>query len=304
MVRQKPAGELLRILIIGTSTEPERHTSGFNIGYQGGFLSLGCYVVSISHKEIKTHPYGDYDLILLRDTTVNIEAMKDLAKRGEHFAVFTHAEFNQGKRDIEILRALDPEVIFLDQPLGGYVFKGLPIPCIFLGYGANHSTWMSSDKDIDVLWVGHGYPARQQEVINNVFPLKELSGYNVKIYGGGQPDGPLGIPEMITAMAHARIVIHIGSPIVTDRGGYGGRRIYDALASGCYVVSTWSPLCKQIFPVGVKFCGRNDVYNTVSNALNQDWEYLMTDIEVSYHWARTSQMIAHKCQAMLEAVGL
>lgn len=294
----------MRVLIIGTSTNPKSHTAGFNIGYMEGFTSLGHNTVSISHRLIETHTGTDYDLILLRDTTVNIDAMIDLSFRGEHFAVFTHAEFNQGKRDIDIIKELDPEIIFLDQPLGGVVFKELSIPSIFLGYGANHRAISSPYKDIDVLWVGHGYPARQQEVVNQVWPLRNLTGYNIKIHGRGQPDGPLSIPDMLDAMSRSKVVIHMGEPIVTGRGGYGGRRIYDALASGCYVVSTRTPLSKQIFPVGVRFCKNEDIRKTVMEVMDTEWEFLQEEVETAMKWVAGGNMIKHKCQAMLEAVGL
>jgi hypothetical protein len=290
----------MKILVIGTSTDPRLHTSGFNLAYAAGFEALGHDVISISHREIPTHTGDGYDFILLRDTTVNITAMKHLAKHGRHFAIFTHAEFNQGRKDEPIIKELDPEIIFLDQQLGGYVFKELPIPTVFLGYGANMSA-RPGKKDIDVLWVGHGYPARQQEVVKGVWPLRDLPEFNVKIHGYGQPDGPLAIPDMLEAMSRSRISIHIGGPIVTDKGGYGGRRIYDALASHNFVVSTWFPLCWDTFPFGVDFVDRNHVLEHIKERLGMP-EWVERHAFAGFQWAQECGMVHHKCRAMLDCI--
>jgi hypothetical protein len=290
----------MKILIVGTSTDPRLHVAGFNLAYEKGFTSLGHHVTSISHKQIPSHAGNAYDFILLRDTTINVPAMKHLAACGKHFAVFTHAEFNQGRRDADILAELEPEVVFLDQPLGGYVFRELPFPSIFLGYGANMDTRIGK-KDIDVLWVGHGYPARQQEVVNNVWPLRDLPDFNVKIHGYGQPDGPLAIPDMLETMSRAKIVIHIGSPGVTDRGGYGGRRIYDALASGSFVISTWFPLCHAIFPFGVEFTNRDNILGMSKMYLDEP-DSVSQHAYAGFEWARQCGMVSHKCQAMLDSI--
>jgi hypothetical protein len=246
-----------------------------------------------------------YDFFLLRDTTIDFNIVLDLKRRAHHFAMFTHSEWHQREKDRAFIEKVQPEFIFLDQQLGGQAFDGLGIPMEWLGYGANptcrRAPW--SKKDIDVLWIGHGYAERQGRVEKYIWPLAE-SGLNVKIHGTGQPDKALGLEDMFDVMSRAKATVQLVSSFAQN-WGYGGRRIYDALASGSIVVSDQFPKCRESYPCGVFFTDTEDVGNFSTRLFDAMTKGEMEDIaNMGYQWVRSEHMIQHVCQRMLEKVGL
>ena len=293
----------MKALIVGGSTDPERHISGFNIGYGLAFEELGWEVDSISHKEAKAFDGNGYDLFLMRDTLIDPRAVLRLKSRSKHFAIFTHCEHGQSRREKKFMRTIAPDHIFLDQPLGGQGFQELEMPSTFLGYGANSMCYVADEKNIDALWVGHGYAQRQPSVENQVWPLLDLDGSNVKVHGAGQPHGPLSIPDMYETMSRSRIVIHMCG-YGALRWGYGGRRIFDALASGAMVISDSFPECWRVFPKGVSFVKSEDVLVYTRSILESDGEFVSTMAEAGHKRVRGNGMIAHIVQKMLEILGV
>lgn len=293
----------LRILLIGTSTNPAAHTAGFNHGYKAGFEALGHQVDSISHREAGGFDGDGYDFFLLRDATISPKIVQHFKDKSRHFALFTHAEYAQAKHERSFIEAVKPEHIFLDQQEGDKGFEGLGTPCTFLGYGANPETRRAAVKDIDVLWVGHGYHERQARVEAQVYPLLDTE-FNVKIHGRAQKDGALTIPKMYEVMSRARIVIHLCG-LAAIRWGYGGRRIYDALSSGAFVVSDKFPHDEETFPYGTSFVPVEQVHDRVLWLLrNADEEDLEEMTEAGFEWVREGHMISHVAQEMLDIVGV
>ena len=257
----------MKVMLIGTSVNADDkqrgNLAGFNHAYGIAFRELGHEVLSYAHNDIRAaaRNTGNFDLFLLRDVTVDTKFVAQIAGRSERFGIFTHAEFIQGRtmdvQFFEMIRKLGvkPHHIFYDQPLAAqrYAEVGINIPGTFIGWGANPETYTSEEKDIDVLWLGHNYGERQTRVENLIFPLKEMPLLNVKIHGRGQPDGSLSLPEMFEVLSRAKVVVRLSHKAHWD-GGYSGRTIYDALASGCFVVHDWYPTCQEMFPHGVHFC--------------------------------------------------
>ena len=293
----------MRALIVGGSTNPKHHIAGFNLGYGLAFKELGWEVDSVSQAGARKFRGSGYDLFLLRDTMINVDTALRLKNGSKHFAIFTHSEYRQSRREQEFMKAVKPEHIFLDQPLGAQGFSELGIPSTFLGYGANPMCRVSGEKDIDVLWVGHGYAGRQTSVENQVWPLLDLDGFNVKVHGSGQPHGPLSIPDMYEAMSRSRIVIHMCG-YGALRWGYGGRRIFDALASGAMVISDSFPECWRVFPKGVSFVKSEDVHVYTRSILESDKEFVSTMAEAGHKWVRENGMIIHIAQKMLDILGV
>jgi hypothetical protein len=309
----------MRILLVGTSTN-EKHKArgnlaGFNHGYSRAFRELGHRVDSLSHQEAKEKARGHYDFFLLRDTVpIGSTAVIHLRRMCDRFAMFTHAEYIQGRSiDKPFFNALAkagalPQHIFLDQQLGWKVYEeqGIKVPMTWLGFGANLETHVADEKDIDVLWVGHGYAERQQRVENLVYPLIDILGdeYNVRIHGRNQVHGSLSIPEMFNAMSRARIVIHL-CHMAHWKGGYGGRTIWDALASRAYVVHDSFATDKESFPYGVSFVPVDQVTDEVLRILEEvDPEDLEDMTEAGYEWVREGHMITHVAKKMLDIVGV
>lgn len=295
----------MKILLVGTSTNASSHLAGFNHGYGHGFSRLGHNVDSVPHAFAGSLQETGYDFFLLRDTTISPDVVLDLKRRAYHFAIFTHSEWHQRKKDRAFIEKVQPGFIFLDQQLGGQAFDGLGIPMEWLGYGANplcrRVPW--NEKDIDVLWVGHGYAERQGRVEKYIWPIKD-SGLNVKIHGAGQPDGPLGLEDMFEVMSRSKIVVQLVSSFA-QHWGYGGRRIYDALASGAVVVSDIFPECRESYPCGVFFTGTEEVGNLATGLFDSLTAGEIEEIAgMGYEWVKNGHMIQHVCQKMLERVGL
>ena len=304
----------MKILLCGTFLDHKNkergNLAGFNHAYKKAFEHLGHDVDSIMHGQAPVWPGKGYDLFLLRDVTVDTQAVARLAKRSEKFAMFTHAEFIQGRTmDVRFFEHMGdlgamPDHVFLDQTLGGkrYEELGIDVPATFLGWGANMETARKEwrDKDIDILWVGHNYGERQPRVENLIFPLKDSS-YNVKIHGRGQPDGPLSMPEMFDALSRAKIVVRI-SHKAHWVGGYSGRTIYDALASCAYVIHDEYPLCYDQFPYGVKFVPIEDIKVAVLHATkaSRSFELIEQKAITGYHWVWNTGMVFHMAQRMID----
>jgi hypothetical protein len=199
-----------------------------------------------------------------------------------------------------------PDHIFYDQPLAKrrYDNLGILLPGTFLGWGANMASKRLSwkEKDIDILWTGHDYGERQPRVRNIIFPLKE-SDYNVKIHGRGQPDGPLNLPDMFDAYSRAKIVVRLSHKAHWE-GGYSGRTIYDALASGCYVVHDEYPECHKHFPSGVSFELVEDVGQKALQLAGMSYSYLWEHVERGFGYVKNHHMISHHAQKMLDILGV
>lgn len=294
----------MNVLLASTATD-NSSLAGIHLGYGHAFWELGHEVTSIAHAhlgKIASRP-DEYDFFLLRDTfQVDAEMVKAIAGRCKKFALFTHAECLQAERDARFIEYTRPDYVFLDQPLGHTTaLSRLDTPMTFLGYGANHLCRMSPDKDIDVAFFGNAYPERQPRVVEHVFPLKD-SEYNVKIHGSGQPDGPLGLEEMFEAMSRTKIVINIcgaGCPEL----GYGGRRILDAMASGCAVVADRFATDLSTY-TRVTFTDTDSVAGVATFMLERKDGDLREKQLAGYKYVQENWMIKHVAQKMIELVGL
>jgi hypothetical protein len=279
---------------------------GFNHGYGHAFREMGWEVDSFNHRDFNELASGEYDLFLLRDVTVSQAQVANWASRSKKFAIFTHAEFIQGRTmDVRFFMAMKsmgsmPDHVFLDQPLGGERYKELAIdvPTTFLGWGANHAAYKAEEKDIDLLWMGHAYEPRQTIVNNLICPLLE-TGYNVKMHGRGQEHGSLSMPQMFETMSRARILVRISHKAHWE-GGYSGRTIYDALASGCYVIHDEYPQCRENFPAGLTFVKVEEIGKQLEHALTIPKDGVYNISKMGYEWVRENGMITHIAQKMLD----
>lgn len=303
----------MRILLIGTSLDYNNQSygnlAGFNHGYGAAFRELGHQVDSIHHRQVPTYFGGKYDVMLLRDVTVDPTAIGKLTFAAKKFGMFTHAEFIQAKTmDVKFFEALKergrlPDHIFYDQPLAAqrYAELGIDVPGTFLGWGANPACharpW--EEKDIDVAWFGHAYGERQMRVENLIFPLKELEkeGFRVLIHGRGQPDGPVSLPEMFELMSRTRIVVRISHKAHWE-GGYSGRTIHDASASGCFVVHDEYPTCRDMFP-HAHFVPVEKVREAVLEMIESPG-HCKNQANLGYLHVRNNHMTTHHAQRMLE----
>ncbi len=301
----------MKVLLIGTSVDykhKERgNLGGFNHAFSAAFKSMGHDVHSYSHSEIRTAARlpGNFDLFLLRDVTVDTKAVAQLAGRSDKFAVFTHAEFVQAKvMDVQFFDRMAkfntmPDYLFYDQPLAyqRYEELGITIPGTFLGWGANPAAYMAEEKDIDIAWFGHAYGERQGRVESLIFPLKDRYWLNVRIHGRNQPDGPVGMLEMFDIMARTKVVVRI-SHKAHHEGGYSGRTIYDAMASGCIVLHDEYPMCTKMFP---------DETAVFFSTINNFREFLREPMAsqdiggpINNSWVREHRMVTHVAQQMIE----
>ena len=304
----------MRVLLVGTSTNHEDvnmgNLGGFNHGYGYAFREMGWEVDSFHHRNFNECASGEYDLFLLRDVTVNPSYVADWVASSKKFAVFTHAEWIQGRTmDVRFFTALKslasmPDHVFLDQPLGGDVYKRLAIdvPTTFLGWGANHAAYRAEEKDIDLLWMGHAYEPRQTIVNNLIRPLLETD-CDIRMYGRGQEHGPLSMPQMFDVMSRARILVRISHKAHWE-GGYSGRTIYDALASGCYVVHDEYPHCRENFPIGLTFVKVEEIRKQLEHALAMPKDAVYDIGKAGYEWVRENGMITHIIQRMLDILGV
>ena len=196
----------MKILLCSTSTD-KGHMGGIHHGYGQAFRNLGHKVHSIGHRQAAGHKGDGYDFFLLRDTAwISPQTVLSLKARSRHFAMFTHSECIQGDRDADFIEAVKPEYVFLDQQLSaeGTAFSRLNVPMRWLGYGANPACSISPNKDIDILWVGNSFPARQPWVEEHILPLVDMDhGYSVRIHGKGQRDGELLMDDMFPVLARA-----------------------------------------------------------------------------------------------------
>jgi hypothetical protein len=230
-------------------------------------IALGYRDVELAVAQGKNDIFvGPYDLLIIQDTHLSLGLAFRLSAVSKKTVLFTHSECIQGHRDIPYITKLQPDWVFTDQPKGVQVFGDIPIGITWMGHGADGSCHIADVKDIDILWVGHKYDARDSLVQSDVIPLKDKC--NMRIHGAGYKHGPLKPSAMFTAMSRARIVVHIGHP-VTDDGGYSGTRISDALASCAYVVSTSYYRHADRFPHGVSWCSR------VKGDVKSELEYLL-----------------------------
>lgn len=297
----------MKILLASTATG-NSFLAGIDHGYSRGFRELGHEVKSISHAQMNEVARGDerFDFFLLRDTfMVPVGATCAIADRCEKFAMFTHSEFRQAKKDARFIRDVSPDYIFLDQPLGGTTeFADLGIPMEFLGYGANHAARISMQKDIDIGFFGNGYAERQPRVEKYVFPLLD-SGYNVKIHGRGQPDGSLDLDDMFEAMSRTKIVVNLCG-VGARALGYGGRRILDAMASGCAVVADRFEADRDVYGKtgGCIFADTDMVGEIAIDLLDNRPGNLRAMQLRGYRYVRENWMISHVCEKMIQLVGL
>ncbi len=302
----------MRVLLVGTSTNHDDvnmgNLGGFNHGYGAAFREMGWEVDSFHHRNFNEEASGEYDLFLLRDVTVNPIHVAEWAFKSKKFAMFTHAVFIQGRtmdvRFFMAMKGLDsmPDHVFLDQPLGGEAYKQLAIdvPTTFLGWGANHAAYRAEEKDVDLLWVGHAYAPRQTIVENLVYPFLGTD-CNVRIHGRGQEHGPLSMPQMFEVMSRARVLVRV-SHVAHWEGGYSGRTIFDALASGCYVVHDEYPTCHEMFPRGASFVHVEKIREEIEYTLSM--ATLAEQADCGYEWVRNNGMITHIVQKMLDALGV
>jgi len=306
----------MKIMLIGTSTD---HTdanrgnlAGFSHAFSRAFRSLGHEVYSFAHGNIREAARipGNFDFFLLRDVTVDTKFVAQIAGRSTKFAMFTHAEYVQAATmDAPFFDRLAqfntlPDHIFYDQPLAYQCYEKLDIhiPGTFLGWGANPACYMAADKDIDIAWFGHAYAPRQDLVKAYIWPLKDLE-LNVRIHGRDQPDGPVGMMEMFDILARTKIVVRL-SHQAHWQGGYSGRTIYDAMASGCVVYHDEFPLCGQMFPQ-LETCAffvkpERVGEHAGKEALRWKDRHIREGGTVNYHWVRSRRMCTHVAQQMLE----
>lgn len=303
----------MKVLLVGTSTNHEDvnqgNLGGFNHAYGLAFEELGWEVDSFHHRDFYERTRGkSYDLFLMRDTSVNPSYVAEVAQRCNKFAIFTHAEFIQARTmDVRFFASMKglgcmPAQVFLDQPLGGERYKELEIevPTTFLGWGANPACkrlpW--EEKDIDVVWLGHSYEPRQTIVESLIYPLLKTDRV-VHIYGRGQKFGPLSMPQMFDVLARSKVLVRISHPAHWE-GGYSGRTVFDALASGCYVVHDKYPTCKRMFPTGVSFVPYEKISEEVIRAISLPSAALKEQVNRGYEWVRENGMVTHIAQKMLE----
>lgn len=255
----------MRILFVG-SARGTNYWAALLDRFTYALRSLGHKVSARAYHEIDAVPQTKYDLLILQDTHLDAGTALQLKSICKHYALITHSESIQGQRDLMYIRITRPDAIFTDQPIGVDLFKPECSKVVWMGVGADPRCKPAPRRKIDVLWVGNKYPERDRWVQEQVMNIERRIPHIVlKMYGAGYRDGPLPLYRVRQEMGKARIVVHIGHP-VTDKDGYGGMRIADALASGAYVVSTKYYKCRDMFNChGVTFVERDGILNAVES---------------------------------------
>jgi hypothetical protein len=226
--------------------------------------------------------------------------------------MYTHSECIQADRDVGFIEAVGPKYVFLDQRQANEhtAFSRLSVPMKWLGYGANPASFISPTKDIDILWIGNSFPARQPLVEKYIYPLASKSydpaagtGFNILFHGNGQRDGPLSLDEMFPVLARTKIVLNLNAyEIRPDVLGYGGRRILDCHASGAYVVSSRFATDRESFPHGTSFVEMDEIADEALRLL-ETGEYRAGAMR-AYGFVRREWMIEHVILKMMELAGV
>lgn len=275
-----------QIVFVGSSLE-DHFWSSTPMRYVRALKEMLFDVHAYTHRQaagiIAHWPHDRRILTIVQDTHLPIPDAVKLRGQVDKLVLFTHSESIQGVKDIGYILAMKPDLVATDQPSGVQMFNEV-VKAIWMGCGADPACRVAPNKDIDVLWVGNKYDARDPDVQREVVPLLDEAAYKVQVYGDGYPGGLLKPSEMFERMSRAKVVVHICHP-VCDRDGYGGQRISDALASGAYVVSTRYPYDSTRFPFGVSFVGRDDVRQTVLDVLrdyDEPWMQERRGIAISF----------------------
>jgi hypothetical protein len=261
-----------------------------------------CSYVTVHEARTPGLRYRGYDLVIFQDTHLELRHAITIKHNNQaKIAQFTHSESLHSHKDISYIRAVRPDHIFTDQPIGVERFKLLDIPVTWMGHGADGNCRSSSEKDIDVLWVGNRYPEREKVVRQQVLPFLDTQ-YNVLVHGDGYPHGIVKPSEMFELMSRSKVVIHVGHP-VTRVGGYAGTRISDALASGAYVVSTKYPRAEERFPIGVTFVDDEAIMDTTLEILHNYKGYFDALAQEGYGYVLKFRMAKHDMEMVLREMG-
>jgi hypothetical protein len=240
-----------------------------------------------------------YDLCILQDTHLHADVALSLIARCKRYVLLTHSEARQFQRDRKYIEITKPDWVFTDQPVGPGLFAVTDVSATWMGHGADHACYSLPNRKIDVLWIGNKKLPRDNHVQREVVPLMKTE-YNVQMWGQGYQKGLANPSKMFDLMARSKIVIHIGSKPALEYG-YSGTRISDALASGCYVVSTIYPHCTERYPCGVKFVGVDEIHNATLEAL-EGYEDLKSEIECAHKYVREHRMASNDMYLVINTV--
>lgn len=297
----------MRILLVGSGKGD--HFWALHVNrYTKALELLGHDVVSCGFRDVlldreyrRRELWNNYyDLLILQDTHLSAGIALSLIAKARCYVLCTHSESMQHKRDIKYIEETKPDWIFTDQPVGPDLFRGTGVEATWMGHGADHACYRLPDKSIDVLWIGNKKMPRDEHVQREVMPLLDTD-YNVQVWGQGYPKGLAAPSKMFDLMARSKIVIHIGSRAALEYG-YSGTRISDALASGCYVVSSRYPRCEERYPFGVSFVGLDEIMEETLFCLKNYDQIRAVDLDKAYRYVREKRMAVNDMHLVLNTV--